>query len=40
MILKIKMTYTSIFRSGFRKILSQPFVGLHRLAKNDNMELI
>ena len=29
MILKVKMAYISIFRSGIRKILRQPFVELH-----------
>ena len=32
MILKNKMAYFSIFRSGLRKILLQPFVELHRQA--------
>ena len=30
--LKIKMAYFSIFRSEFRKILSQPFAELYRQA--------
>ena len=32
MILKIKTAYFSIFRSGFRKILRQPYAELHRQA--------
>ena len=32
MLLKIETAYLSIFRSGFRKILSQPCVELHRQA--------
>ena len=32
MVLKIKMAYISICRSGFQKILWQPFVELHRQA--------
>ena len=32
MTLKIKIAYISIFSSGFKKILRQPFVELHRQA--------
>ena len=38
MTLKIKMTDFSIFRSGFSKTLSQPYIEQHRQAKNDKVE--
>ena len=40
MTLKIKTAYFSLFGSGFRKILRQPFVELHRHAENDKMQQI
>ena len=40
MTLKIKTVYFSIFRSGFWKILRQPYVELHGQDWNDKMEQI
>ena len=36
----LKTTYFSIFRSGFRKLLWQPYVELYRQAKNARVEQI